>query len=263
VAGGGGPVHLLRREWLLPARTRLEDGGDRGCLGVSGGTAETVAAAHQALVDDPSIQFTLSPLPPPAKPPHWLEGALRWLGDLLRPLGRLLRWLGGLLPDAPYARILLWGTIAVLVLLFLWAAVERLRHGRWHWPRWRRRSVAAAVEADQAEDWRPEAGPLRRWLDEADALAAAGRYAEAVHHLLFRSVEDIARHRPGAVRPALTSRELARAAAIPPGARAPFARIAAEVERSLFGGRPLAERDWQAARAAYGELVRPQAWAGG
>ena len=120
------------------------------------------------------------------------------------------------------------------------------------------RSVAVPVEEE--ESWAPEAAPARSWLREADALAAQGRYAEAVHHLLFRSIEDIGRRRPRLVRPALTSRELAAAEALPPPARSLFARIAGLVERSLFGGRPVEAGDWTAARSAYADLVLPGTW---
>ena len=49
-----------------------------------------------------------------------------------------------------------------------------------------------------------EAGAARARLADADALAAAGRFAEAVHLLLYRSVDDISDRRPGLVRPAMT-----------------------------------------------------------
>ena len=83
----------------------------------------------------------------------------------------------------------------------------------------------------------PDEMPMRRWLEEADALAAQGKYAEAIHHLLFRSIEDISSRRPNLVRPALTSREIAASEAIPSRAGELFASIARLVERSLFGGR--------------------------
>jgi hypothetical protein len=62
------------------------------------------------------------------------------------------------------------------------------------------------------------------------------------------------------VRPALTSRELAAAEAIPAPARDLFARIARLVERSLFGGRPVAADDWTTARAAYADFALPGTW---
>ena len=78
--------------------------------------------------------------------------------------------------------------------------------------------------------------------------------------LSFRSIDDISSRRPALVRPALTSRELAASEGIPGRARDLFAGIARLVERSLFGGRPVAESDWREARAAYSDFALPAAW---
>ncbi|WP_265312366.1 MULTISPECIES: DUF4129 domain-containing protein [Sphingomonas] len=218
-------------------------------------------AAHQAMRADASIQFDFTRPPKPPEPPAWLRKLAEWIGDALAPVGRFLRWISSLMPDAPYARILLWTLIVLLAAGLVWMIVDRARGGEWRLPRRPRRR--RKVEATAAEEiWAPEAGPARAWLEEADALAAEGHYAEAVHHLLFRSVEDIARRRPQLVRPALTSRELARAEALPPAVRGLFASIAALVERSLFGGRPVGGDDWRVARAAYADLALNQAWRG-
>ena len=101
----------------------------------------------------------------------------------------------------------------------------------------------------------------RALLAEADALAAEGRFAEAVHLLLYRSVEDISARRPGLVRPAMTSRELAAAADLPTVARHAFSRIARAVEISLFGGRSIDAGAWEQCRSAYAELTVPKNWA--
>ncbi|HEX8625442.1 MAG TPA: DUF4129 domain-containing protein [Allosphingosinicella sp.] len=224
------------------------------------GAADGLAAAHEALKADTSIQFSLQPAPPPPETPKWLRHTFEWLSDLFRPVGRFFQWIGSFMPDAPYARILLWTVLAAAALGFAILIYRRLSEGEWRL--WRRRAAAGvAVEAEE-EAWAPEAAPARSWLREADALAAQGRYAEAVHHLLFRSIEDIARRRPRLVRPALTSRELAAAEALPPPARSLFARIAGLVERSLFGGRPVEAADWTSARTAYADLVLPGTWRG-
>jgi hypothetical protein len=146
--------------------------------------------------------------------------------------------------------------IAALTLLAM--LYQRLKNGEWRLPRLRR-SASAEATAEEPE-WQPEEMTARSWLREADELAAQGRYAEAVHHLLFRSVEDIERRRPRLVRPSLTSRELAGSASLPTAVRQTFASIAGLVERSLFGGRALAEADWTAARSAYSSLVLPGSW---
>jgi len=227
--------------------------------GTSVEAAERFAAAHEALRADTSVQFKLGPPPPPPEPPAWLKNFLEWLRDILEPVERLLGRIAALMPDAPYARIFMWTVLAAAALLLAALLYQRLRHGAWRLPRLRRSGPAGDVPEEEPE-WRPQEGAARSWLREADALAAQGRYAEAVHHLLFRSVEDIARRRPKLVRPSLTSRELAGSASLPGAVRSTFSSIAALVERSLFGGRALVQADWTAARSAYSDLVLPGSW---
>jgi len=178
---------------------------------------------------------------------------------VLEPVGRFLGKIADLFPDAAYARILLWTVIALGAAALSWALYNRIRHGEWRLtlPR-----LASADDLEVEEEWVPDSAGARSWLEEADALAGEGRFAEAIHHLLFRSVEDIARRRPALVRPALTSRELAAAQAIPGRARALFASIAQTVERSLFGGRSVAKSDWLEARTAYSDFALAAAWRG-
>jgi hypothetical protein len=206
---------------------------------------------------DSSIQFNLTPQPPPPKMPSWLEAFFRWLGDTLKPVGRALEWIASFFPAAPVARILLWLVIAAGVAALLWALYNRVRYGEW---RFRLPSRVTAADLPAEEEWAPEEAGARSWLEEADALAREGRFAEAIHHLLFRSIEDIARRRPTLVRPALTSRELAAAPGIPGRARELFSGIARLVERTLFGGRPVGEGDWREARESYAEFALAGAW---
>jgi hypothetical protein len=230
---------------------------------VSGGNqaasrADRFAEAYKGLRADPSIQFNLTPTKPQPKPPAWLEALGRWLQHyVFEPIGKFLRWLGSFLPDAPYARIILWTVLAVAVLALVWAVYNRLRFGEW---RLRLSRLAPVTDIAVEEEWAPEEAPARSWLEEADALAREGRYADAVHHLLFRSVEDIAKRRPNLVRPALTSREIGAAEGIPSRARELFTAIARLVERSLFGGRPVGENDWIEARGAYSDFALAGAW---
>jgi hypothetical protein len=224
------------------------------------GAADGLAAAHEALKADTSIQFSLQPAPLPPEAPQWLRDFSESLGHALKPAARFFQWIGNFMPDAPWARMLLWTVLAAAALGLAITVYQRIRDGDWRLPG-RRRSLSVEAEAEE-EAWAPEAAPARSWLREADALAAQGRYSEAVHHLLFRSIEDIGRRRPRLVRPALTSRELAAAEALPAPARSLFARIAGLVEHSLFGGRPVAAADWAAARTAYADFVLPGTWRG-
>ena len=214
-------------------------------------------AAYKSLRADPSVQFNLTPAAPERKPPAWLEAFFKWLGELLEPVGRFFQWLGSFLPDAAYARIFLWTVLAVALLASCWALYNRLRHGRWAL---RPPRTTEAAEIDDELDWAPDERLSRSWLQEADALAREGRYAEAAHHLLIRSVEDIMSRRPNLVRPALTSREIARAQGLPQRAGELFAGIAGLVERSLFGGRPVGESDWLEARERYSQFALAGSW---
>jgi hypothetical protein len=235
------------------------EGAISGTIHPAPGQADRLGQAWQALRHDPSVQFNLSPPPSPPKPPAWLEAISRWLGKFLELLGRAIEWIFSFLPAGPYAQILLWTLIVAGAGALLWALFNRLRHGRWSLKRQR---LASSQDWTDENEWTPEAAGARSWLEEADALAREGRYGEAIHHLLFRSIEDISNRRPALVRPALTSRELARSEGIPGRARELFAGIARLVERSLFGGRPVHEGDWLAAREAYSDFALPAAWRG-
>ena len=223
----------------------------------AGKGADHFARAWQAMRHDSSIQFNLAPAPAPPEVPLWLRTIGHWLGKILEPVGRFLAWIASFFPTAAYAQFLLWTVLALGAAILLWAIINRLQHGEWTL-RLPRRAAVHQLEAE--EEWSPEISGVRSWLEEADALAREGRFSEAVHHLLFRSIEDIANRRPALVRPALTSRELASSQLIPSRARELFTAIARLVERSLFGGAPVNKSDWLTAREAYSGFVLPSAW---
>ncbi|MGL3822065.1 DUF4129 domain-containing protein [Sphingopyxis sp. R3-92] len=189
------------------------------------------------------IQTSFPPPPPTPPTPEWLKSLLQAIGDFFQ-------W------SAPALKPLLWIGAILLLLFILYHFVPAFAQ----WVddiRFRRRQGTA--EEDMAGQ--AEAGAARALLAEADALAAEGRFAEAAHLLLYRSVEDIEGRRPGLVRPAMTSRDLAETHDLPTVARDAFSRIARAVEISLFGGRSIDAAAWQQCRAAYAELTVPKNWA--
>ncbi|HEX7753111.1 MAG TPA: hypothetical protein VF440_12010 [Novosphingobium sp.] len=221
----------------------------RGSAEIAGSRAADEALRDwQALRADETIQF--APLPPPKPPttPDWMK----WLGEALAPvfqaIGDALHWL-----LAPLARLLglSWGTMrlvlialaVLLVLTLLWRIVPPLLA--------RLRPQAAPAEPE----WAPQRTAAVALLEDADRLAAEGRFGEAAHLLLQRSVHHIAEARPGWLLPASTAREIATLPALPERARRAFAAIAERVERSLFALRPLDAADWTAARAAYADFA--------
>jgi len=226
--------------WIAQASTASEPSSQGWLLDpelVDPGYSQTIAGGE--------IQTAFPP--PPAPPPPTPE----WLRSLFDAIGNFFQW------SAPAAKPLMWIGVALLVLFLLYHFVPAF--ARWvdNLP-FRRKAVG-----DDAEDGigLAEAGAARALLAEADALAAEGRFAEAVHLLLYRSVEDIENRRPGLVRPAMTSRDLAEARDLPAAARDAFSRIARAVEISLFGGRSIDAGAWQTCRGAYAELTVPKNWA--
>jgi len=103
--------------------------------------------------------------------------------------------------------------------------------------------------------YQPARAQAQILLDEIDRLAAEGKYGEAVHTLLFRSIQDIDRNRPNVVRRSLTSREIGQLSVLTVEARTAFSTIAGVSELSHFGGAPIGKAGFDTARAAYADLT--------
>jgi len=202
------------------------------------GAADRVAAAHQALLREPGLQFEFEAEPPPPELPDWLRAFFEFLGRF-----------------QPVFEVLFWAAIAVLVGLILYfVARELLRY-------YRKEASGGKARDDVVPDWRPPVARARALLSDADRLAAEGRYAEAIHLLLFRSIEEIDAKRPHAVKPALTSRDILDLQALPSVARQSLSRLVTAVEWSFFGGRAVDAADFSACRRAYEEFAFPESWA--
>jgi hypothetical protein len=212
------------------------------------GAADVVARAHARLLADHGIQFQFKTLEFP-KPPAWLES----LAKFLQGVGKFAQAVG------PVFKIVLWGALALAV-LWLLVMIGRLALRLWRQRIGRQRTDAPGTVPPSLQPTPQRAVAL---LEEADRLAAQQRYEEAAHVLLFRTIADIDTRRPRAVRPALTSRDIAVLAEIPGVARAAFATIVERVEHSFFGGRSLGAADFDACRAAYMTFSSPQSWTQG
>ncbi|HTX51255.1 MAG TPA: DUF4129 domain-containing protein [Caulobacteraceae bacterium] len=209
----------------------------------AGGTpsAGALRAAHARLLQDRSLQFDFTAPPPPKPPPN-----LGWLKPLIQFLAGVVHLLG----------YVFWGFVALAVVaLVIFIAMEIART---RWPSLRRRRAPPRLAP---VDWRPDAAAARALLEDADRLAAEGRYAEAARILLHRSIDDIEGRRPRLVQPAYTAREIARLDDLPSAARSTFAFIAEVVERSLFGGREVDAAGFAECRQAYEQFAFPGAWA--
>lgn len=214
-----------------------------GSAAVSGGPAP---AGWEQLRADGNVQFAPVTIPefPPQKP-SWL---VERIGELLDFLGNLLAPLGNALGESWWW--LQWVMLAVAVLFALVLLVRVLGPDFW-----RRGSKGRSADTAALDEWRPDSATSLALLEDADRLAGEGRFNEATHLLLQRSVGQIAAARPDWVDPSSTARELAVLPALPDGARTAFGVIAARVERSLFALRGLDRADWDAARAAYADFA--------
>jgi hypothetical protein len=192
--------------------------------------AQEAARDWQAVHADPTIQYVPTNITDkPPEPPGWLIEILEAIARALGMSAPVLLWVLG-------------GALALSVLYALWRLAEPLFE-------------RAPKLAEEPEGWAPERDQALALLDDADRLAAEGRFDEAAHLLLKRSVAQIAGARPDWIHPASTAREIAAIGALPERARSAFATITARVERSRFALRALDAADWQAARAAYAEFA--------
>ena len=145
---------------------------------------------------------------------------------------------GGFAGLASLLEILVWIGLAVL----LGVVVSTLVQNR----AVRREAPLREVQAGGAP-----AAALEQPRTAAEALAAEGRYEEAVHLLLLETIDALVAAQPGGVPEAWTSREIQRGLSMPEEARGPFAMLVDTVEASLFGGRPVAASDWEACRERF------------
>jgi len=141
------------------------------------------------------------------------------------------------------ASVLLWSLLGVGAAVLVALIVKAIASGAIVARAARAKAGASVVVPSRADERPPPP------IDEADRLAAEGRFDEAVHLLLLRAVyavrlgaRDVPRH--------FTSREVAGDLALDAARRDPLGVLVEAVERSLFGGRSLGAADWAAARAA-------------
>ena len=201
----------------------------------------TLEQAHRAVLARRDLQFDFKAVPQelPDPPPEWLEKLFRFFGSLFRG-------------TAPVMEVLFWAIVALAVLGIVFLIIREL--GGFDW------AIKARKSSKPVLQYRPDAGVAQTLLADADALAAEGRYAEAVHVLLLRSIEDMRRRRPRALQPSFTSRDIGRLEILSDQARRAFSAMAELVETSLFGGRPVDSAGFAASRRAYEAFAFDGAW---
>jgi hypothetical protein len=201
------------------------------------GTSDAFARAHATLLRGKDLQFQPTAAPKPPDVPDWLLA-----------IGKALS------AAAPYLVYVFWGCLILGAAIILFFVGRELITTRWP----SLKPNKGPTLGDEA--WRPSVAKAQTLLEDADRLAAAGRFAEAVHLILFRSIEDIEGKRPDLIKPALTSRDIAQLDGVPERVRRTFSDIARVVERSFFGGRPVGAEEFAACRQAYEGFAFKEAW---
>ena len=197
----------------------------------------------KALRADSDLQFAPVTIPEiPPREPGWIE---RTLGELFNLLAKVFGPVGEALGASWWW--LQWALAAAVAVFALVLLVRVFGPG----------ALARRTRQDKADtpEWHLDRAASLALLEDADRLAAEGRFDAATHLLLQRSVGQIASVRPDWVEPSSTARELAILPALPETARTAFRVIAERVEASLFALRALDRSDWEAARAAYAEFA--------
>jgi hypothetical protein len=195
------------------------------------------------------IQYAPVKVPEQSPPPEWLQRFFKWLGEVLEPFGDFLANVFGSIGRflGVSGQVIMWSTLALaatLIVYLLWRTFAPMLA-----------NAPRGGPGETAPEWAPDARQALALLEDADKLAAEGRFEEATHLLLKRSVGQIVEARPGLLEPSSTAREIAELPDLSHGARSAFGVIAERVERSLFALRSLSAEDWQAARAAYAEFA--------
>jgi hypothetical protein len=137
---------------------------------------------------------------------------------------------------------ILWGGIIfAIALLLFWMATELLRYG----------GDDAAIAQAEASPAAPDLSVIERPLGDAEELARRGEYREAIHTLLLRTLQELARTASVRVAPAMTSREILGRVPLLADAREALAGLITAVELTHFGGDDASEADYIRCRAQF------------
>ena len=209
-----------------------------------GGAIYPLPENYGKIRSDPETQFAQLELKPPEpREPSWFAETLQaffdWLGTIFGPAGGAL---------ASNWSVIQWGLFAFLgavVLYLVLRLVGPLAKG----------SASTEITEEVEPEWTPVRTESLALLEDADKLAADGRYDEAARLLLQRSVGQISQAHPDWVEPSSTARELATLPKLSDAAQRAFGVMSAAVESSLFALRSLSQDDWTRARQAYADFA--------
>lgn len=220
-----------------PSGATADETGNRELTAeVDRGRIEDLVTAHKAndRLQTERPEWTPEPVEvEPRKRNAFLEAIADFFSWLFRTFGGLFKFI----------MIAVIGGAILYALWYMFGDVVGLR--------WFKKDKPDEAELSEIENTRPDRKQAVALLEQADALAAEGKFAEAVHLLLFRSIEDLQEKRSGGVPKSLTAREIQSLSDLSQVARQALAPIIRIVETSFFGGRPVDRSGWQTARQSY------------
>jgi uncharacterized protein DUF4129 len=157
--------------------------------------------------------------------------------------------------------MLMWGMVIVIgVLLAFWFASEISKFGG--------DAELPPVDESRARMQAAADAIIDRPLGDADELARRGEFAEAIHTLLLRTLQELVRSAAVRVAPATTSREILARVPLLADARSALAGLITAVEITHFGDEPANAGDYDRCRQQFhvfaqafrmSGLVQPQA----
>jgi hypothetical protein len=139
---------------------------------------------------------------------------------------------------------LMWGMVIVVgVLLAFWVASELSKYGG--------DAELPAADESVARMAAATGAIIDRPLGDADELARRGQFAEAIHTLLLRTLQELVRSAAVRVAPATTSREILARVPLLADARSALAGLITAVEVTHFGDEPANAADYERCRQQF------------
>jgi hypothetical protein len=177
---------------------------------------------------------------------HWVERRhpMLWLSELWN---RLVDWFNGLAGDHPTA-------FTILISLLVIALVAVLVH--LGYVVWRILRPTAATGGSAAPGAAPLLRDARSHLARADALARAGRYAEALGHQFLAVVLELEQANAARFNASKTPAEYVGEVRLDDAGRTTFAGLVASLYRHLFGAVPCDEAEYLAFGATAQQVTR-------
>ncbi len=153
---------------------------------------------------------------------------------------------GGAGALSPIIAMLMWALLIAGAVIVVFYVIKELAKGG-------RKDRVRADDPVIGEEPVPAPAELDRPLEDADALARQGKFAEAIHTLLLRTFQELAR--ASKISPHLTSREILAKIPLLTDGRDALGELVAVVELTWFGDDVPGEPEWLRCRAQFDRFV--------